>query len=181
VSQRLRTYKTSLRRPRAKRSWRNVRSEIEDRYGPIPETVDNLFQYARLRREASRLGVVSIDREADRLAVKFSERGRHRSGQTDCNGVGRGCKLRSERGLEASIDLRRGCPRSSPKCGGCLRNFVEAGALASRGLRALYRVTGKERLTGNRHAGRDRTSTLDACPATGLCHEDTQTECQTEL
>jgi transcription-repair coupling factor (superfamily II helicase) len=29
-----------------------------------------------LRREASRLGIISIDREGDRLAVKFSEQAR---------------------------------------------------------------------------------------------------------
>jgi len=51
-----------------------VRSEIEDRMGPFRRPWTTFFQYARLRREASRLGVVSIDREADRLAVKFSER-----------------------------------------------------------------------------------------------------------
>ena len=73
VSQRLRTYKR-VSSAESEEELADVRSEIEDRYGPIPETVDSLFQYARLRREASRLGVVSIDREADRLAVKFSER-----------------------------------------------------------------------------------------------------------
>jgi transcription-repair coupling factor (superfamily II helicase) len=73
VSQRLRTYKR-VSSAESEEELADVRSEIEDRYGPIPETVDSLFQYARLRREASRLGVVSIDREADRLAVKFSGR-----------------------------------------------------------------------------------------------------------
>jgi transcription-repair coupling factor (superfamily II helicase) len=73
VSQRLRTYKR-VSSAEGEEELADVRSEIEDRYGPIPETVDSLFQYARLRREASRLGVMSIDREGDRLAVKFSEK-----------------------------------------------------------------------------------------------------------
>ena len=34
---------------------------------------ENLFEYERLRREASRLAIVSIDREGERLAIKFSE------------------------------------------------------------------------------------------------------------
>ena len=49
-----------------------MHAEIADRYGPIPETVENLFEYSRLRREASKLGIISIDREGDRLAVKFT-------------------------------------------------------------------------------------------------------------
>ncbi|HJZ68697.1 MAG TPA: hypothetical protein VKF81_11290, partial [Blastocatellia bacterium] len=34
---------------------------------------ESLFEFSRLRREASRLGTVSIDREGDRLAMKFTE------------------------------------------------------------------------------------------------------------
>jgi transcription-repair coupling factor (superfamily II helicase) len=38
--------------------------------------VERLFAYARLRRLAEELGVVSIDRTPDGIAVKFSEKAR---------------------------------------------------------------------------------------------------------
>ena len=72
MSQRLRTYKR-ISSAEGEAELSDVHAEIADRYGPIPETVENLFEYSRLRREASKLGIVSIDREADRLAVKFTE------------------------------------------------------------------------------------------------------------
>jgi transcription-repair coupling factor (superfamily II helicase) len=72
MSQRLRTYKR-VSSAESDEALSRIRAEIEDRYGPPPESVKNTFEFARLRRMASHLGVVSIDREADRLAVKFSE------------------------------------------------------------------------------------------------------------
>ena len=75
ASQRLRTYKR-ISSAESEAELADIHAEIADRYGPISETVENLFEYARLRREASRLGVVSIDREGDRLAVKLSEQAR---------------------------------------------------------------------------------------------------------
>jgi transcription-repair coupling factor (superfamily II helicase) len=75
MSQRLRTYKR-VSSADSEAELADVHAEIADRYGPIAATVDNLFEYSRLRREASRLGILSIDREGDRLAVKFSEAAR---------------------------------------------------------------------------------------------------------
>ena len=75
MSQRLRTYKR-ISSAESEEELADVHAEIADRYGPIPETVENLFEYSRLRREASKLGIISIDREGDRLAVKFSEQAR---------------------------------------------------------------------------------------------------------
>jgi len=72
VSQRLRTYKR-ISSAESEEELADIHAEIEDRYGPIAETVENLFEFARLRRETSRLGIISIDREGDRLAIKLSE------------------------------------------------------------------------------------------------------------
>jgi transcription-repair coupling factor (superfamily II helicase) len=72
MSQRLRTYKR-ISSAESEEELADIQAEIADRYGPIPETVESLFEYSRLRREASRLGIVSIDREGERLAVKFTE------------------------------------------------------------------------------------------------------------
>jgi transcription-repair coupling factor (superfamily II helicase) len=72
MSQRLRTYKR-ISSAESEEELADVHAEIADRYGAIPDTIENLFEYSRLRREASKLGIISIDREADRLAVKFTE------------------------------------------------------------------------------------------------------------
>jgi transcription-repair coupling factor (superfamily II helicase) len=49
-----------------------IRAETEDRYGRLPESVENLFQYARLRRTAAAAGIISIDRTPDGVALKLS-------------------------------------------------------------------------------------------------------------
>lgn len=46
-------------------------SEVRDRYGPPPASIETLADYGRLRVRAERLGVESVDREGDVLAVKF--------------------------------------------------------------------------------------------------------------
>jgi transcription-repair coupling factor (superfamily II helicase) len=38
--------------------------------------VENLFGFARVRREAERLGIISIDRVGESLAIKLGERAR---------------------------------------------------------------------------------------------------------
>ncbi|MSO55847.1 MAG: transcription-repair coupling factor [Acidobacteria bacterium] len=48
-----------------------ILSELRDRYGPPPETVAHLEQYGRIRILADRLGVESIDRDAQTVAIKF--------------------------------------------------------------------------------------------------------------
>ena len=73
MSQRLCTYKR-ISSSESDEELADIYAEIQDRYGAVPESVGNLFEYAKLRREASRLSVISIDREGERLAVKFSEK-----------------------------------------------------------------------------------------------------------
>jgi transcription-repair coupling factor (superfamily II helicase) len=75
MGQRLRTYKR-IASARDDETLRAIRAETEDRYGRIPESVERLFQYARLRRLAESLGVVSVDRTTAGVAVKLSERAR---------------------------------------------------------------------------------------------------------
>jgi transcription-repair coupling factor (superfamily II helicase) len=45
--------------------------ELRDRYGPMPQTVEHLEQYGRIRIMADRLGIESIDREAQTVVIKF--------------------------------------------------------------------------------------------------------------
>jgi transcription-repair coupling factor (superfamily II helicase) len=51
----------------------DVRAELEDRYGPLPESVRHLLDAALLRIECERLGVAQVDRKRDQLHIKFTE------------------------------------------------------------------------------------------------------------
>jgi len=75
MGQRLRTYKR-VSSARDEQTLGSIRTETEDRYGRIPASVDRLFAYARLRRLSEDLGVVSIDKTPDGVAIKFSEKAR---------------------------------------------------------------------------------------------------------
>ncbi|HEX8844293.1 MAG TPA: transcription-repair coupling factor [Pyrinomonadaceae bacterium] len=75
MGQRLRTYKR-VSSARDEGSLRAILVETQDRYGPLPESVQRLFEYARLRRLAEEVGVVSIDRTHTGIAVKLNERAR---------------------------------------------------------------------------------------------------------
>jgi transcription-repair coupling factor (superfamily II helicase) len=75
MGQRLRTYKR-VSSARDEATLASIRTETEDRYGRIPLSVDRLFAYARLRRLSEELGIVSIDRTPDGVAIKFIEKAR---------------------------------------------------------------------------------------------------------
>ena len=51
MGQRLRTYKR-VSSARDEATLQSIRRETEDRYGRIPQSVERLFSYARLRRTA---------------------------------------------------------------------------------------------------------------------------------
>jgi transcription-repair coupling factor (superfamily II helicase) len=72
TGQRLRTYKR-ISSADSEETLRQIYSEINDRYGKMPESVENLFDYARLRRLAESLRLVSIDKTRDGFAVKLNE------------------------------------------------------------------------------------------------------------
>jgi transcription-repair coupling factor (superfamily II helicase) len=75
MGQRLRTYKR-VSSARDDDALANIREEIRDRYGRLPESVEQLFGYARLRLLAESAGILSIDKTSDGVAVKFSEKAR---------------------------------------------------------------------------------------------------------
>ena len=58
------------------KSVAQIHAEVEDRYGRIPRSVENLFEYARLRKLAERMAIVSIDKTADGVAIKLGETAR---------------------------------------------------------------------------------------------------------
>jgi transcription-repair coupling factor (superfamily II helicase) len=75
MGQRLRTYKR-VSSARDEATLRAVLAETQDRYGRLPLSVERLFDYARLRRLAEEVGVISIDRTASGLAIKLGEKAR---------------------------------------------------------------------------------------------------------
>ena len=48
-----------------------LRDELEDRYGPVPEEVERLLDYMRVRRLAEKALVQSIERDRHGIAIKF--------------------------------------------------------------------------------------------------------------
>jgi transcription-repair coupling factor (superfamily II helicase) len=51
----------------------DVKAEMEDRYGPMPESVRHLLDAAQLRVECERIGVSQVDRKRDQLHIRFTE------------------------------------------------------------------------------------------------------------
>ena len=75
MGQRLRTYKR-VSSVRDDATLTSIREETADRYGRVPASVERLFDYARLRRLAEEVGILSIDKTPDGAALKFSEKAR---------------------------------------------------------------------------------------------------------
>ena len=72
ASQRLRTYKR-ISSAETEGTLMQIHAEIEDRYGRIPRSVDNLFAYGRLRKLGERMHIVSIDQAPNGVAIKLGE------------------------------------------------------------------------------------------------------------
>jgi transcription-repair coupling factor (superfamily II helicase) len=71
-NQRLRMYKR-IAGVNSDRTLDEVRAELEDRYGPLPTSVEHLLQAARLRIECEKIGVAQVDRKRDQLHIRFTE------------------------------------------------------------------------------------------------------------
>jgi transcription-repair coupling factor (superfamily II helicase) len=71
-NQRLRMYKL-VAGIQSETALDDVRAELEDRYGPVPESLRHLLDAARLRLECERIGVAQIDRKRDQLHIRFTE------------------------------------------------------------------------------------------------------------
>ena len=67
---RLRTYKrvSSITTEAEKQ---DVRKELEDRFGKLPTSVENLLEYAVLKSMCERLRISSVERQGTRIAVRF--------------------------------------------------------------------------------------------------------------
>ena len=74
-NQRLRAYRRIAATRDAEERDRMAK-ELEDRYGPVPDAVQNLLEYAEIKSIAERLGVERIDRRHGALQMKFHEQTR---------------------------------------------------------------------------------------------------------
>jgi transcription-repair coupling factor (superfamily II helicase) len=70
MNQRLTVYRR-MAGVRSEDELRRVVEETRDRYGPPPASIENLAEFAYIRLLADRLGVESIDREAQLVVLKF--------------------------------------------------------------------------------------------------------------
>ncbi|MGB4298321.1 MAG: transcription-repair coupling factor [Candidatus Saccharicenans sp.] len=70
VNLRLNLYKrlSSLEQPE---EALKIREEVEDRFGPLPPSVENLFYYARIKFYAQKIRASALDRSGQRLVIKF--------------------------------------------------------------------------------------------------------------
>jgi transcription-repair coupling factor (superfamily II helicase) len=71
-NQRLRMYKR-IAAVENEPQLNDVRSELEDRYGPMPAPVRNLLDAAGLKLLSNQVGVLGIDRKRDIVQIRFSE------------------------------------------------------------------------------------------------------------
>jgi transcription-repair coupling factor (superfamily II helicase) len=75
--QRMRTYKR-ISEANSEEEAKRIEDELRDRYGPPPDAVRNLLQFAVVKTVVERAGVEAIDRRQGMLNVKF-----HRDARVD--------------------------------------------------------------------------------------------------
>mgnify|MGYP003919523191 CR=1 FL=1 len=73
TSQRLRIYK-QIASAQSSDELKKIREALSDRYGRIPDPVQNLLDYSKLRIIAEKLRVLSIEKTQDKITIKFSEK-----------------------------------------------------------------------------------------------------------
>jgi transcription-repair coupling factor (superfamily II helicase) len=72
MNQRLTAYRR-MANTRTAEEVQAVLDELQDRYGPLPPTVRNLAEFARIRLMADRIGLESLDREGQIVVLKFRQ------------------------------------------------------------------------------------------------------------
>ena len=72
-NQRLRLYK-KIAGAESEKSIADLRAEMEDRYGALPDSTVYLLEAATLRLECERMGIAQIDRKRAELQIRFTEK-----------------------------------------------------------------------------------------------------------
>ncbi len=71
-NQRLRLYK-KIAATSSEAAVNEIRSEMQDRYGPLPDPTVYLLEASELRLECERIGVSQVDRKRNELHLRFTE------------------------------------------------------------------------------------------------------------
>ena len=74
-NQRLRLYK-KIAGSSSEQELAELRAEMQDRYGPLPDSTVFLLEAADLRLECERLGIAQMDRKRAELHIRFTENAR---------------------------------------------------------------------------------------------------------
>ena len=72
-NQRLRLYK-KIAGAENEKAIADLRAEMEDRYGSLPDATVYLLEAATLRLECERLGIAQVDRKRAELQIRFTEK-----------------------------------------------------------------------------------------------------------
>jgi transcription-repair coupling factor (superfamily II helicase) len=67
---RLRTYKR-ISSVASETERQDVHKELEDRFGPLPKSVENLLEFALLKSMSERLRVAAVERQGSKIALRF--------------------------------------------------------------------------------------------------------------
>ena len=84
-NQRLRLYK-KIAGADSEKAIADLRAEMEDRYGALPDSTVYLLEAATLRLECERMGIAQIDRKRAELQIRFTENAAGRSAAPDAPG-----------------------------------------------------------------------------------------------
>jgi transcription-repair coupling factor (superfamily II helicase) len=71
-NQRLRLYK-KVAGSTSEKALADLRAEMEDRYGSLPDSTVYLLEAASLRLESERIGIAQVDRKRAELQIRFTE------------------------------------------------------------------------------------------------------------
>jgi transcription-repair coupling factor (superfamily II helicase) len=53
------------------REIEKIREDVRDRFGPVPETIENLLRYGTIKNLARKLRIRTIDRSGNRVVLRF--------------------------------------------------------------------------------------------------------------
>jgi transcription-repair coupling factor (superfamily II helicase) len=67
---RLRTYKR-ISSVASETEKQDVHRELEDRFGPLPKSVENLLEFALLKSMSERLRIAAVERQGSKIAMRF--------------------------------------------------------------------------------------------------------------
>jgi transcription-repair coupling factor (superfamily II helicase) len=105
---RLRTYKR-VSTVATEAEKQDVRKELEDRFGALPKSVENLLEFAVLKSLSEKLRIASVERQGTKIALRF-----HRETSLDPAAVVK--VVRSQKGIKLDpsgvlwLDVQRGAP-----------------------------------------------------------------------